>query len=375
MIKLLKCYTKPFVLTILGPDCSENIDDCVPEDICNNGTCQDKLNDYACNCYKGFEGDNCETEIDECDRYKPCQFGSMCKDLIGDYDCECKTFNGNLYAGKNCSFELTACQNNMCQNGSTCKANLINETEGTQEYECLCADGFTGRYCNISTIMSFKHGSQVTADISSDGDVKVAFQFRTTLLDTVLYSWESRDSISKHFLTVELKDGHLMLGYHKNSSSLMSEVILSGIKVNDALWKSVMVDVSMPSLAITISLTGSACTKSSGCEISVIGHQSVSPNYVSYFGSMPTQNLLQTVSNVSFIGCMQDITINETRLHLGMDSAEQTFKDLQEGCPREEQCFPNSCSRNGDCIDLWDSYKCDCYRPHLGTICSESKSL
>lgn len=33
----------------------------------NGGICIDKINGYHCNCHKtGFEGQNCEIDIDEC---------------------------------------------------------------------------------------------------------------------------------------------------------------------------------------------------------------------------------------------------------------------------------------------------------------------
>ena len=33
---------------------------------CLRGICVDLINDYRCDCYGGFTGDNCEINIDEC---------------------------------------------------------------------------------------------------------------------------------------------------------------------------------------------------------------------------------------------------------------------------------------------------------------------
>lgn len=33
------------------------------------------------------------------------------------------------------------CVNNMCENGAQCMA------DGTNNYKCICPDGFEGRYC------------------------------------------------------------------------------------------------------------------------------------------------------------------------------------------------------------------------------------
>ena len=46
---------------------------------------------------------------------------------------------------------------------------------------------------------------------------------------------------------------------------------------------------------------------------------------------------------------------------------------IEEGCPREEQCTPNPCLNDGQCVDLWSSYKCNCERPYLGETCQMSE--
>ena len=52
----------------------------------------------------GYEGRDCDQEIDECLRFEPCERGS-CVDGIADYTCECESGWG----GKNCSVKLTGC--------------------------------------------------------------------------------------------------------------------------------------------------------------------------------------------------------------------------------------------------------------------------
>ena len=33
---------------------------------CNSGVCVDLINEYRCDCFSGYIGENCENEIDEC---------------------------------------------------------------------------------------------------------------------------------------------------------------------------------------------------------------------------------------------------------------------------------------------------------------------
>lgn len=45
-------------------------------------------------------GENCETEINECDS-NPCQHNGTCSDLLGNYECQCPT--GMMGYGQNCA--------------------------------------------------------------------------------------------------------------------------------------------------------------------------------------------------------------------------------------------------------------------------------
>lgn len=49
-----------------GKNCEQNIDDC-PGHLCQNGgTCVDAVNAYNCKCPPNFTGQFCENDVDEC---------------------------------------------------------------------------------------------------------------------------------------------------------------------------------------------------------------------------------------------------------------------------------------------------------------------
>ncbi|XP_035671881.1 fibropellin-3-like [Branchiostoma floridae] len=63
---------------------------------CVHGTCTDANGGYTCTCENGWEGTNCDQDINECNN-SPCVHGS-CIDAIGGYTCTCQ----NGWEGTNC---------------------------------------------------------------------------------------------------------------------------------------------------------------------------------------------------------------------------------------------------------------------------------
>lgn len=350
-------------------NCKINIDDC-QHDNCNNGSCFDLLNKYRCDCFPGYEGEYCDTEINECLRYTPCMHGSTCTDKIADYDCDCPPLhNGRPYDGKNCTFELTSCQSHECHNGATCQPYLINETTANQDYECICTEGFTERFCNISTTMSFDTGSYVKATLNVSVDVTLSFRFRTTLLDAILFAWIGQHgALTRLFTTVELKEGNLYIGYHVNALEGFTNVSISSKKFNDGEWHKV--ELTKTDVAVSLTVSSIQCiAAASDCGAVITYDPAIQSTQEGYFGSLSMTSLVQqTVSNTEYVGCMEDITVWGTRLSLDVHT-DHSFQSLTRGCPRLQQCFPDTCNSNGDCVDLWNKHRCDCYRPHLGDTC------
>ena len=70
-------------------------------------------------------------DSDEC-QGKPCINAMSCKNLEGDYQCECRPG----WRGKNCDKNINDCVG-QCFNGATC-IDLVDD------YHCACAMGFAG---------------------------------------------------------------------------------------------------------------------------------------------------------------------------------------------------------------------------------------
>ena len=62
--------------------------------------------------------------------------------------------------------ELKYCDTNegVCENGATC----VSLTEEDGNYRCLCAEGFTGRNCEVATLVEQAVVSSTTPHTTSD---------------------------------------------------------------------------------------------------------------------------------------------------------------------------------------------------------------
>eukprot|EP00057_Strongylocentrotus_purpuratus_P029758 XP_011684232.1 PREDICTED: fibropellin-3 [Strongylocentrotus purpuratus] len=59
------------------------------EPCANGSTCVNSGVDFICICAPGFEGDRCESEINEC-LSLPCQNGGTCTDGLDMFTCDCR---------------------------------------------------------------------------------------------------------------------------------------------------------------------------------------------------------------------------------------------------------------------------------------------
>nr|XP_046207765.1 protein crumbs homolog 1-like isoform X2 [Oncorhynchus gorbuscha] len=108
---------------------------CQPSPCMNGGSCQDLWNLFNCSCEEGWTGRRCERNTDTC-ASNPCIHGNCSIQGLA-YECACE-FG---YTGVDCEEEVDVCENHLCAHGGTC-------LHGVDKYACLCAENYTGPYCN-----------------------------------------------------------------------------------------------------------------------------------------------------------------------------------------------------------------------------------
>ena len=101
------------------------------------GKCSLSNSGYNCSCPRGFSGNNCEINEDDC-KGVVCQNGGTCRDETRGYRCQCPIG----FSGKWCQNRVDLCRGFPCANGGTCL-----ESDGI-DFTCACAPGFTGKHCS-----------------------------------------------------------------------------------------------------------------------------------------------------------------------------------------------------------------------------------
>ncbi|CAL1545513.1 unnamed protein product [Lymnaea stagnalis] len=123
-------------------DCTQNCTCVTP----NTKTCDHITG--TCNCKQGWEGDDCEKDLDECSgKSFTCRNNSHCVNTNGSYFCECDVgfFDGNKEFG-NCDECSQWTYGDMCKNNCTCIRNnsiSCNKVNGT----CECNEGWKRDNC------------------------------------------------------------------------------------------------------------------------------------------------------------------------------------------------------------------------------------
>ncbi|XP_033634228.1 fibropellin-1-like [Asterias rubens] len=135
--QLGECKKNPYyMMANCHMSCGVCIDDeCSSSPCQNDATCVDGIDSYTCTCAAGFEGINCEIDIDECTS-SPCLNNGTCVDRPNGFECACTS----LFRGDICEADVDICTSNPCLNNGTCSADLIG-------YNCTCLAGFEGNLC------------------------------------------------------------------------------------------------------------------------------------------------------------------------------------------------------------------------------------
>ncbi|KAG7257648.1 LOW QUALITY PROTEIN: hypothetical protein CRUP_006457, partial [Coryphaenoides rupestris] len=104
----------------------------------NGGTCVDGVGRYSCSCPRGFAGDYCEGDINECLTAACHNPGTRdCVQLINDYQCRCRlgTGGGEGAGGAQGGSSMEdLCHQKPCHHSGFCTMNM----SSVHGYTCTC---------------------------------------------------------------------------------------------------------------------------------------------------------------------------------------------------------------------------------------------
>lgn len=123
-----------------GRNCEVEVDECSASPCRNAGICQDLVAGFECSCPAGYTGATCQTDVNEC-AASPCLHNGVCANTAGSFACNC---TGTGYTGKTCSQDVDECSTGPCLHGGTC-------TNSAGAYTCNCAGtGYSGATCQTN---------------------------------------------------------------------------------------------------------------------------------------------------------------------------------------------------------------------------------
>ena len=111
---------------------------------------------------KGYEGDACDNDFDEC-ASDPCQNGGTCGDSSSDESIDIDAFKCTCpysWHGETCGTQDDMCASNPCQNGATCDSD--EDSDGNAIFVCTCTAGFGGDDCGSESVCNSNDGSAPT---------------------------------------------------------------------------------------------------------------------------------------------------------------------------------------------------------------------
>lgn len=311
-------------------------------------------------------------DINECDS-SPCQNGATCTDAANSYRCHCPVPEPGLepWGGRDCEVRLVGCLQNECQHGASCVPVLTDD--GEHSYNCECPPGWSGDRCNTSTTFSFNSEGYVLVQLpvsknrtkrETNNELHMQLRFKSTLPDIVLYY----RGTAEHFTSLELVGGSIRA---RVKSGTVLQVIYPG-PVNDGEWH--LVTVTMDDSLVLV-VKGPSCEDV--CQVRNEGYNDLlflQPSYFHqlYVGGAPQEYLSRTTSGKGFIGCMEDLKVDQ-KLLLPQDLIREENLGFELGCTKKDWCHEDPCMQRGQCVDMWVRASCMCHRPYYGENCEKGE--
>jgi len=355
-----------------GETCDTNIDECTAgTDACaDDATCSDTEGGYECTCNTGFDGDGTVcTDINECDTDNGgCDTNATCTNTPGSHSCACN--DGYAGDGLSCAnIDECAATPSPCQNGGTCA-----DTDGG--FSCTCAAGFEGDACETNIDDCVDHQCQNGAQC----------------LDGVgAYVCICAAGFEGEFCGTNIDEC-------ANASCVNGSCVdaVNGFSCAcDAGWQGTLCDEDVNECEPDPCQNGATCNNEQNafsCTCAAGYDGTLCNNNIDECLAMPCQNggiCMDSVATYLCIclpgydgtdcennidECADDPCLNAGTCNDGINEFSCTCADGFEGDTCEiniDECATNPC-QNGDCVDGVNDYSCTCMAGYDGKDCDNN---
>ncbi|MEE6461607.1 hypothetical protein FKM82_001338 [Ascaphus truei] len=190
-----------------GNLCETDIDECLPFPCHNGGTCHNLVGGFSCICPDGFTGIACERDINEC-LSSPCKNGAVCQNFPGSFNCVCKAGS----TGKLCESAINYCECNPCFNGGSCQS-------GVDAYYCHCPFGVFGKHCELNSY-GFEELSYMEFPSLDPNNNYIYIKFATIKSSAlILYNYDNQTGDAAEFLALEIVEERMRFSFNLGSGT------------------------------------------------------------------------------------------------------------------------------------------------------------
>ncbi|KAJ8036119.1 Fibropellin-1 [Holothuria leucospilota] len=352
-----------------GPDCNTDIDECESSPCKNNGGCRDHLNYFTCECVRGTSGDRCQVNIDECASH-PCQHGSSCIDEINGYQCKC----AHGYTGSTCEIEIDECKSHPCENGATCH-------DRVNGYNCECPPGYEGPQCHSKIAMCAKDPCKnggICVDLVARFSCECADGFEGKFCETETDECKS-NPCQNSGSCVDKVNGfqcYCVDGYDGVMCEKDMDECASGPCENDATC----IDyVNRYVCYCADGFEGDSCeTEINECQSNPCQNSGSCVDLINRFHCDCTTGYYGILCETDRDECASDPCANDATC---IDDASGYLCSCASGfegrlCEREiNECQSNPCQNSGSCIDMINRFQCVCLTGYHGHFCEEKNII
>ncbi|XP_053317380.1 protocadherin Fat 4 [Spea bombifrons] len=344
-----------------GNLCETDIDECLPLPCHNGGTCHNLVGGFSCSCPDGFTGIACERDINEC-LSSPCKNGAVCQNFPGGFNCVCKAGS----TGKLCESAINYCECNPCFNGGSCQS-------GVDGYYCHCPFGVFGKHCELNSY-GFEELSYMEFPSLDPNNNYIYIKFSTIKNNALLlYNYDNQTGDTAEFLALEIVDERMRFSYNLGGGTYKLTTMK---KVSDGQFHTVIARRAGMAASLTVDTCSEDqepgyCTVSTSA-VSTDWTLDVQPNRITVGGIRSLEPILQRKGQVEshdFVGCIMEFAVNGRPLE---PSQALTAQGILDRCPRSEgSCTTTTCQNGGTCVDNWFWQQCNCKDGFTGKHCEK----